>query len=364
MNNDSMTRFLSALLLGALSMTVGCSANADTDLRAAIVADADLVAKVDFVAMRKTPIIQRHQKTTDGVGTPHGVCPEAAGFCENVRQVTGLSRDDFVSFLFTCNLGTLRTDSGASPRDKAASVDGVAALALTKPFPVKRIKHSLIELGGTITASQITSLTINSHPALMLQRGMPSEPDLFVGASKSGRTIYFATTKASLADALDRSYKRKYVRLPPGIAGVGSSLPEGTQMMLSCVVPSSMRAFIRQQIDAISQSAAKDPGAMVGLSFVRLFKNIRTLSFGIKFDTEARVGVAADLGGATEAQQTATLLQTIAVPMIQASLLQNGDPAAAQMSKTVSVTSKDTAVRMTFRMSEQGLTSLLKDSIR
>ncbi len=352
MNSDSMTRFLSALLLGAISMTIGCAANADTDLRAAIVADADLVAKVDFVAMRKTPIIQHHRQATD-----------KEGFCENVRQATGLSRDDFVSFLFTCDLGALRTDNGASPREKAASVDGVAALVLTKPFPVERIKRALIELGGAVAASQITSLTIHSRPALMLRRGTPNEPDLFVGTSKNERTIYFATTKASLAAALDRAYKRKYLPLPPGIAGVGSSLPKGTQMMFSCVAPPSMRTFIRQQINTISQSAARDPGAMVGLSFIRLFKNIRTLSFGIKFDTEARVGIAADLGGATEAQQTAAILQTIAVPMIQASLMQNGDPAATQMSKTVSITSKDTAVRMTFRMSEKGLETLIDDSI-
>jgi len=343
-------------LLAAFILTTG-AATAGSALRAAIVPGADLVGKIDFRAIGKTPIIEKHRKSLEDKQSLEKQSRELAAFIDKLKAATGLEDDDFVSFLFSCDVSKVNVDAVGS-REKAESVDALAALDLDKPFGVSKMKSCISEIGGIAAASQVVDTRIGSRPAIKLCSTNASEPDLYVATSKDERTILFGMRAESLAAGLSRAASGKMAKLPSGVSAVATALPKGSQVMFTFVAPESLRATIKEQIAKVSAAAANDPGAAMSLSFISLFRNIQNLSFGIKFANDALVGLAADLGAEMEAQQTAAILQTMVIPMLQASMAQQSDPTASGIAQSIKVSSKGPAVRLSIRLTEEDLAAM------
>ena len=59
-----------------------------------------------------------------------------------------------------------------------------------------------------------------------------------------------------------------------------------------------------------------------GAAVTKLFRNLRNISIGLHAASDLSITAAADLGGKVVAEQSATIIRTLLIPVMQANLAQ------------------------------------------
>lgn len=338
--------------LFSIIFTVSSTANGGT-LSAAIVPNADLVGKIDFRASQSSRIIEQYSTLLKSKRSP---APEMNRFLNRLNNITGLSNSDYVSLLFSANLENLN-ERGATLRTKVHSLNALAALELRKPFSIQQVKRSIAETAGTFGIIRVTDIRIGLHSAIKLSSVDRTNPDIYLATVSDKRTVFFGFNKKSIASGLSRAESGQIVSLPGSLSKVGATLPKGSQAMLIFAAPKRLIPVIKQNILKISAKSTNDPVQTAARRCFSLFKNLRSFAFGIKFDNNAMVSIAVRLGNIQEAQQTAGLLSTVLIPILQTAL-QQSDPTAYRISRTAKVSSKGSSVRGSLKMNTKELVTV------
>jgi len=156
--------------------------------------------------------------------------------------------------------------------------------------------------------------------------------------------------------ALGRAKAGQAVPEPSNLSRIKTVLPAGSQFQMACIVPDSVRDSIDAQIVTMRQQAAQNPGMAAVAGFAHLFGGIQNLCVGVKLGNDALVSIAGSLGDEQSASQAGILLETMIVPMIQASMIKEaGGSIPPNLTNMIKVNTRKTALQVELRLTEDQL---------
>ena len=135
-------------------------------------------------------------------------------------------------------------------------------------------------------------------------------------------------------------------------------LPAGSQLRYVFIMPPAMRVKIQEKIAEMESGAAENPTMGMLYGFIKPFRNLAAISFGMKFSEKMDVSLFADLGSDEDALQAATLIQTMAVPFVTSQLARNGGGAMTDYADRLTVGSKGSSLSLAVSLSESDLEAL------
>ena len=315
MNKTSITTQARRLLCAAIIATAGrVPAAAQSSI--AVVPGADITGSIAIEKLNNTALIT----TLRGRGTKQSPRSLAAHQAR-LQSATGLTFSDISSAMFSCDADTYNF-TGATPRAKVAKLNGLLAISLKKPVTISKLRQLIkLEYGSTEQAG-VANVTIAGNPVLVIKSPTADKPDIYIAVSPDGRSVLAAFNPGAIGGALLRTKAGKLIREPDALYAMRKGLPRDAQIKIASVVPDAVHRQIDKQITAINRNAASNPGMAVTASLIGLFGNLRNISIGIGIDSDVSLTLAGDLGNSQTSQQAAILLQTIALPMMKASLQQ------------------------------------------
>ena len=338
-----------ALLVSAM---LSPSSHAMTARQIAIVPGADFLGNIAVREANASPIMKKRKAAKKAEGEQ----PSREQEARRVRfeTATGLTEEDIISVAFSGDMDTANMKA-TTQRGRVGAMNGLAAVQLAKSISIDKLKQAIKLEYGSQDLAGVSDVTIGGQAGLKVNATKPGDPDVYLTITKNGRLVLVAFNAESLAAALKRSASKASVPEPANLARIRTILPERAQVQMACILPPSVRATMDDQIKTMSQQAAKNPGLAAVVGFARLFSGIQNLCIGVELAEEAQLSLAGSLGNAQSAQQASILLETMIIPMIQASMMRNQTPGTPppNLDNMVSVRTKDTALQVRLRLTEE-----------
>jgi hypothetical protein len=300
---------------------------------AAIVPNADFVVRIDINTIRQAPIIKQLEKV-------QGNTVDTKPAYEKFRQATGLTKDDVQAVVVSANTANFDFANG-SAQTSLPQMTGVAAIELAKPLTTDKLIEGLKIILDNSKAT-ISKFDIEGSQAVLMQSTKPDEPSAYAATSRDAKTVYIAFNKASLQAALQREKKRVMVASLPELQALSNS---ASQANLAFVAPQGLRDKFQAQLSKSQES----PGGAMLSGFIAPFKDLRSVSLGINWDTGMQLDIAGDLGAAQAATQVAALIQTMGVPMLKSYAAKSSGKMSLNLDDQFKVSAEDTVLRISLR---------------
>jgi len=333
-----------------MSVILAQPASAMTARQIAIVPGADFLGSIAVREANASPIMKKRKaKEPKTQQDRRSYEARRARF----EAATGLTEADVIAVAFSGDRHTANIKA-TTQRARIGAMNGLAAIQLAKPVSIDKLKQAIKLEYGTQDLAGVSDVTIGGRPGLKVNASKPDDPDLFLTVTKDGRLVLLAFNASSLAGALKRSASNRVLPEPSNLTRIRSVLSPKTQVQMACIVPDSVRASIDEQINSMTQEAAQNPGMAAMAGFVRLFGNIQNLCIGVELADDALLSIAGSLGNVQSAQQASILLETMIIPMIQASMIKNSQGSIPpNIHDVVTVRTKDTALQVRLRLTEE-----------
>jgi hypothetical protein len=334
-----------------ISSILAAPSSAMTARQLSIVPGADIVGNIAVREANASPIVKKRKAAQE----MEGIQPRQSFEARRARfeAATGLTEDDVVAVSFSCDMDTANM-KGLTQRDRMGALNGLVAVQLAKSISMKNIKQAVKLEYGSEDLAGVSDVNIGGQASLKVNASKPDDPDVYLTLTPDGRVLMAAFSADSLAAALGRCASGASLKEPANLARVRSILAPETQIQMACIVPPSVRAAIDEQLGAMRQQAAQNPGMAAMIGFSQLFSGIQNLCVGVQLDDDALISVAGSLGNVQAAQQASILLETMIIPMIQASMMkQSAGSQPADLENMVSVRTKDTALQVRLRLTEE-----------
>ncbi len=349
MRNIAITTTASLILLSSIEISIAAGINPSGP---AIVPSADLIGMVDIQALNATEVARKKEQELENSTNPLTAPFEVQR--EKIERITGLTKDDIIGAVFSCDFDTINLQASTA-RDRTAAMNGAAALLLAKPITMAKIKQAIDVSGDTQNKELVKDLIIAGQPALCVKAKDPKDPDFYMLALPSMKTVLMALNQASLTEAVKRAGSGKSVSEPKDLTQLRKVLPLSSQVQIACVVPESVRTSIAAQINTMTQQSNQQPGMAAFVGFFRLFQGLRNFAIGFQADSDSVVSVAGDLGSSEAANQAGVLLENMIIPMMQSMIAQNaGQQGGAPMNLANQATVKvdNSSLRISFVIPE------------
>ncbi len=347
----------SALLIAAMWTS---SVGAMTASQISIVPGADIVGFVAIDKANAAPIIKKHR----GADAPEGKELSQAFAAKSARfeAATGLTGDDILSIAFSCDMDTLNF-KGTTQRERVAAAQAIAAIQVAKPISIEKIKRAIKLEYGSQDFAGVTDIDMGGRAGLRIKAPQPADPDFFLAVTPDQRMMLTSFNANALTAALERTTSGSAIPEPANLSRIKTVLPAGSQFQMACIIPPGVRASINEGIATMGQQATQDPGMAAVVGFARLFSGLQNLCVGVKLDNDALVSVAGSLGTEQAAQKAAILLETMIIPMIQASMMtpSAGSP-PPDLDNMVTVNTKNTALQIELRLTEEQIMQASKQT--
>ncbi|MFC1498150.1 hypothetical protein ACFLS1_06740 [Verrucomicrobiota bacterium] len=350
-----------------LQPSIGCAGkvSAKESIKAAVVPEADVVLRADIGAMSGTPISKAMEKfNEDNKGLDSSIA-ENEKKEEAFKKATGLTDKDIIAGLFSCDVDGIDFDN-PDKNQIMAQIKASAGIALKKSVDTAKLKAGLKAVIDESEGVQILDIDISGVPALELKSATPDDPTIYIAVASNGKAVFTAFNKQSLQAALKRAAAKKYEKISPEIETAANTLPAGSQMKLSFVLPESIREQIRQKVAEAEGNAQNDPNAAMMLGFITPMKGLKSISLGAKLADILNISLACDLATEQEAMQIKMILQTMAMPVImqmQAAQAQNPGAAPMNIAEILNIDSKGSAVTLSLRFTEDQIKAQMKSSM-
>ena len=312
-------------------------------LDAAIVPNADFVVRIDVNAIRQAPVIKQLENAK---GNAVGSNPEY----EKFQQVTGLSKDDVQAVVLSANTANFDFANGKA-QTNLTQMNGVAAVEFAKPLTTDKLIEGLkIILEEKATLS---TFDLEGTQAVHIQSTKPDEPSAYAAPARDAKTVYIAFNKASLQAALQRAAKGVMAASRPELQTLSEP---ASQASLAFTAPQALRDYIQTRLS----TSQKSPGNAMLNGFLAPFKNLRSIALGMQWDTDMQIDIAGNLGAADAATQVAALIQTMALPMLKQYTAKASGKSALNLDEQFSVSTEDTALRISLRFTGEDLQAYRK----
>lgn len=320
-------------------------------LEAAIVDKADFVCQVDYKSMKGAPVAEYLEEKTKGE-TSSGSGEE---LFERLQEVTGIEEENIVGILASGSLDGVDFDA-ENPIESADDLDFAMGLALDSTLTEERFESGLrllVEESGTV---DLSSEKNGDRTVFSVAPRKPDEPTLYTALSGDGKAVYAAFSKKSLTGTLAREGKGG--TLSKELQAADKVLPAGTQVRYALVMPAAVQAKVEAKIAEMESGAAENPTLGMLYGFVKPFRNLAAVSFGLKLSEKMDVSLFADLGTDEDALQAATIIQTMAVPFITSQLARSGGGAMTDYADRLTVGSEGSSLSLAVSLSESDLAAL------
>jgi len=284
--------------------------------QSAIVPGADIVGTIAIHDLYASPLIKNRTDTAT-----HTITRAVAARSARLEAATGLTKNDIISALFSCNIDTYDFKA-KTKRERVANLNGLIAVQLAKPVSIGKIKQAIKLEYGTEELAGVANITIVGNPGLIIKATKKSDPDIFITITSDKHVLLAALNSASLASALQRAKTGRIIKEPAALARMRESLPPKSQVKVAAIIPAEIRTLINQHSKAMTSQAKQNPGMMAVAGITQLFQNIKSMSLGAQLTKDLLLTVAGDLGNAQSSQQAAILMKTMVIPMMQATMAQ------------------------------------------
>jgi len=344
-------------VIGAAVFFSGCGARGRSKpagVEAATVPDADLLLHFDLAAVRETAMGRRMEELRDsrtGTDSPATAVDEKR---KEIEAASGLTREDVSAVRLSANVANLDL-AGEEGAARMAKANAVLGIGLLKSVTLDQIEAALRVLAAGRSDVTVSRTTLNEMPAVAVRSADPSEPAAYATLSADAKTVFLALNGSSLSAALSREREGRPAKVPDDLAGVAAAVPVGAQLRLLFRAPETLRAQIRDRIEETRARAQQDPGAGMTLGFLAPFQDLRSLAFGLRFEEDMAAVLATDLGNEQAAQQSAILIQTMILPMLQGALAEQAGASPARVAESLQVGSEGSSLRITLRITEEDL---------
>lgn len=329
---------------------------------------ADMIVTLDMASMRNTPIGKKLKARQEKMQAANPMAAEQRQLQEKLEELTGLKEEDFVSFVMSMKMGDMDFEQD-DPEKVLKDLSLAAAMETRKPLNKEKLKSAatlMMEQSGKsqgkVTAMEIEGRTVlkisdvklDSQGAKMRPGSEKKTPEvsLFTGLSEDGKVVYLSFNRDSMEKMIKRVESGGIREVSSPLNKIAANLPEGSQFRMLFLAPDELRKSIQDQIAKTEKQAANKPQAGMMLGFVKPFRKLQSLGFGMKFSDRMDIAVVTDLGEAEQAQQVAGLLNGMVVPMLSGALQQKSKKAAVDVNEIVSVSAPDTTVRIDISMDE------------
>lgn len=332
-------RTIPVVTLAASLLASGAFAAPPPAHHTAIVPGADIIVTIDISALNSAPLVQR---LTAETGKNKSISRSVAARWARFTAATGLAKSDIRSALISCDIDTYDFKA-ATAREKTARLNAVLAVQSRKPVTLAKIKKAIILEYGSEEIAGVANVTIAGHPALKIKAPKKATPDIYIAVTPDGLALLAALNSASIAQAIHRSVSGKIISEPRNLSRMRASLLPKSQIKSAAVIPASIRSLIDQQAAAMLRQSQQNPAMAAAAAITKLFHNLRNISLGLKITADATITAAADLGAQFTAQQAATVIQTMLIPIMQANITKS-TPAHSpviNLDRQVKVTAKD-----------------------
>lgn len=351
MNRRTLSSWYLVLSLGLLAVPhiqgAGQLSDDTLGLRAAVVPDADFIIRADLESLNKAPVAEtmrtlfevRQDEAFYEAQVLFPFLAEAlialqdsldrmSGMRPQLAATTGLTATDMVKIVVSANFSPAGVDR-TRLFPPLRQIDAVVAIGLAKPLEANRLR-SLIQMlvdaggGGVLWDAQVAG-TAGFEVALQDIR-------FCIGTSRDKQTVYIAFNNQSLAAALEREQSGQTEAPKASLSKAGTSLPEDTQVRLFLALTEPMR----QRLRGVGTGQVPNTVPAAGGSLGTCFQALQTLSLGVTYDDEVKALLVSNLEGEPETKQAATIVQALAVPVLQKSVMDwtGGSPTALEAVKT------------------------------
>jgi hypothetical protein len=343
----------------ACGATPGTSSGNDSS-PAAIVPDADFSAKLDLQSIRATSACQSFAAdadaeaagdatTDDETGTDSDAKPSKIDM-DKLMEMTGLRPEDLLAVVVSADLAGVDLDA---PEPDIETANAVVGVHIAKALSTAKLSAAL-KASAPAQASQVSDVDLSGTPAILIRAEDENEPDIYAASGPGDTTLFVAANSASLLAALERAASGNHISLPAPLENVRKALPADAQVTIAFLAPQELRDKIVTQLE----EAKQDPAAAMTASFADPFKNIQSLALAAQCGDELQISIAGDLGSDGAATQVATLLQTMALPMIKGTVAEWVGKPPSEIDDRFDVATEGPALRIGVRMTAEDLAAL------
>jgi hypothetical protein len=332
----------------AAAVPQGCGRTGGSGLEAAIVDKADFLCRIDYGALKGTPVSEHLEDR---------VRADSAGgdLLARFEETVGIDEDDIAEILITGSLGDADLDS-ASARESAQSVDAAIGVALEEALTEERLAAGLELLVRESGGARLEKGLKGDRTIFRVIPDDPDEPDFFCALAGDGRTVYGAFSESSLAATLGR--EKKGATLPASLKDAEKGLGEESQLRYVFMMPPQMQVQLRNKVKELEESAAANPGAGMVYGFLKPFFNLKSIALGMRFSKTFDVRLMTGLGSDAEAAQAAAIVQSVAVPFLTAQLARQGGGNMSDYADRLAVSAEGSVFRLALSLEEQDLEAL------
>jgi hypothetical protein len=343
-----------ALVLLAVLALSGCTGGEGSlppSLEAAIVPGADLTLYVGYREARSTAAGgELSRRNGEGEGASRETRLQA------LEEAAGVGREELEAIYFTADLDGIDLDRMNDPAG-AEKVDAVLAVTFSRGLGEDGLRAALETLAADDPGSKVSTEEVAGRTAVVI---VPAGggPGVYTALSGDGKTVFATPNRRSLEGALVREGKKRPERVQAELAGVEGELPKDSQVKSALVIPPAMRKKIEELFAQAQAGTLQNPGSALFVSFAAPFRSIASLSGGAVFAEGLDLLIAADLGGAEQAQQATAIFQTIALPLLKARMAKDAGKNPTAMDDRVAVASRGGVVQLSVKLTASDIAAL------
>ena len=348
-----LTLAVPALL--ALLAAAGCTGgegDLPASLEAAVVPGADFTLYIGYREARTSPAGgELARRSEAGEGAEREIRLQA------LEAAAGVGREELEALYFTADLDGIDLDRIDDPA-RAEKVDAVLAATFSRAFSEDGLQAALETLAADDPGSGVSTEEVAGRTAVVIVPSRGEGGGVYTALSGDGKTVFATPNRRSLMGALTREGKKQPERIQAELASVEEELPKGSQVKSALIIPPSMRKKIEEMFAKAQIGTLQNPGSTLFVSFAAPFRSITNLSGGAVFAEGLDLLLAADLGGAEQAQQAAAIFQTIALPLLKARMAGDAGKNSIVMDDRVAVASKGGVVQLSVQFTASDIAAL------
>jgi hypothetical protein len=338
-----------ALGMGISLVFAGCGKKgekgATTD--AAIIPGAEVVMTADMDAMRASAMYDSVKDLSDKeeLAQDNANMAELKKLTTELSEITGLTKDDLVTFTFSMELDNLDLSSEEKVDPSQATL--VMAAKLGKALPLAKIEDAINKAAeGEETQPEITRETYQGTEMLIVEDpSNENEPAIYLAMLDSD-TMLLAGTDSGIKGALDRIASGK---LESASKVLGENGLADAQMAMLFKLPPQMQAQLKEKAAA---KLAENPTGM-DAKFAKSMQGLKTVTMTMNMADELAIEIAALLASDEDAAQVKTLVDTSVLSMARFILaMMSGGQSMTLTESLATETSPGGIVALKFRISE------------
>ncbi len=342
----------------ALVLASGCSKKVDNSpkqpdyINAVIMSNANLYCVIDVQAAHNTPW---NRFLTDRKSELN-----LNDLQSMINQYTGINIEDIdtMALCFRSDDNTfIMAGRTNNPSLGFESIRGSIGIRLLKPVTLTTIKTALTTQPNATDYTNIEEISMLSMPTLKATAKSSTNSAIFMSLAGDTKTLFLSMNEASHNETLAR-VSGTMQQLDPALKTEIAAMPKTAQTKLVIAVPESVRKNIRERIAEAQKSTQKGPGMGFGAGLMKPFQNLQNLGLSVQTSTNLELCIYGNLGTETEASQTATLLQSLIIPLISMALnaqtQKNGGP-MIEITDYLNVSSTGSTLRLNLNINTNSI---------